>query len=196
MDLRLIGLWRADIRLETILRLLRPVAAFGAGLAIVAGALLFAVQARDYVRMPLFAAKITLVVLGLAHALSWGDRSPPPPAAASAAPAPSRSRSGSPSSWRAACSATSERAIPPPPAIGSRTRVVRCPRIALSAAPVARRAIRSPGAPARRARGIGHRRRLVIGARRLAGASIAPAAIDLSTNKSKKVNAETAHTKP
>ena len=38
------------------------------------------------------------------------------------------------------------------------------PRIA-ERAPVARRAIRSPGAPARRARGVGHRRRLPIGAR-------------------------------
>jgi len=73
MDLRLIGLWRADVRLETVLRLLRPVAAFGAGLAIVAGALLFAVQARDYVRMPLFGVKMVLVALGLAHALAWGD---------------------------------------------------------------------------------------------------------------------------
>ena len=74
MDLRLIGLWRGDIRLETTLRLLRPVAGFGAGLAIATGALLFTVQARDYVALPLFAFKITLVALGLAHALAWGDR--------------------------------------------------------------------------------------------------------------------------
>jgi hypothetical protein len=74
MDLRLIGLWRGDVRLETALRLLRPVAAFGAGLAVATGILLFAVQAREYVRLPLFAFKLTLVALGLAHALSWGDR--------------------------------------------------------------------------------------------------------------------------
>jgi hypothetical protein len=74
MDLRLIGLWRGDIRLETALRLLRPVAAFGAGLAIATGVLLFTVQAGDYLRLPLFAFKITLVALGLAHALAWGDR--------------------------------------------------------------------------------------------------------------------------
>ena len=74
MNLRLIGLWRVDIRLETTLRLLRPVAAFGAGLAILTGALLFTVQARDYVALPLFALKLTLVALGLAHALAWGDR--------------------------------------------------------------------------------------------------------------------------
>ena len=74
MDLRLIGLWRGDIRLETALRLLRPVAGFGAGLAILTGLLLFTVQAGDYLRLPLFAFKLTLVALGLAHALSWGDR--------------------------------------------------------------------------------------------------------------------------
>ncbi len=73
MDLRLIGLWRRDIRLETVLRLLRPVAAFGAGLAIFTGAFIFTVQATDYVRLPLFALKLTLVALGLAHALAWGD---------------------------------------------------------------------------------------------------------------------------
>jgi hypothetical protein len=74
MDLRLIGLWRADIRLETVLRLLRPVAAFGAALAVLTGALLFTVQARDYLALPLFAFKIALVALGLAHALAWGAR--------------------------------------------------------------------------------------------------------------------------
>ncbi|HRO11673.1 hypothetical protein [Amaricoccus sp.] len=73
MDLRLVGLWRSDVRLETVLRLLRPVAAFGAGFAVLTGALLFTVQARDYVAMPLFAVKLTLVALGLAHALAWGD---------------------------------------------------------------------------------------------------------------------------
>jgi hypothetical protein len=74
MDLRLLGLWRADVRLETALRLLRPVAACGAGIALLTGALLFSVQARDYVQQPLFAAKLALVAIGLAHALAWGDR--------------------------------------------------------------------------------------------------------------------------
>jgi hypothetical protein len=72
MDLRLVGLWRPDVRLATTLRLLRPVAAFGAGLAVVTGVLLFAVQATDYAAMPLFYAKIALVLLGLAHALAHG----------------------------------------------------------------------------------------------------------------------------
>lgn len=72
MDLRLIGIWRPDIPLPAVLRLLRPVAAAGALLAIAAGVLLFVVQARDYVGQPLFAIKMALVAAGLAHALAWG----------------------------------------------------------------------------------------------------------------------------
>ena len=72
MDLRLIGAWRPDIALPSVLRLLRPVAATGAGLALATGALLFIVQARDYVGQPLFAVKMALVAVGLAHALAWG----------------------------------------------------------------------------------------------------------------------------
>ena len=73
MDLRLIGVWRPDVRLDAVLRLLRPVAAFGAALAVLTGLLLFSVQARDYVTMRLFAVKLALVAIGLAHALAWGD---------------------------------------------------------------------------------------------------------------------------
>ena len=69
MDLRLIGVWRGDVPVRTVVRLLRPVAAFGAALAVATGALLFAVQATDYVALPLFFAKIGLVALGLVHAL-------------------------------------------------------------------------------------------------------------------------------
>ena len=47
-------------------------AASGAALAIVTGALLFSVQARDYTATRLFAVKLALVTVGLAHALSWG----------------------------------------------------------------------------------------------------------------------------
>ncbi len=72
MDLRLIGAWRADMPLASVLRLLRPVAAAGALLAVAAGALLFAVQARDYAGQPLFAVKMALVAAGLVHALAWG----------------------------------------------------------------------------------------------------------------------------
>ena len=69
MDLRLIGAWRGDVPVRTVVRLLRPVAAFGAALALATGALLFAVQASDYVALPLFFAKMGLVTLGLVHAL-------------------------------------------------------------------------------------------------------------------------------
>ena len=72
MDLRLIGLWRRDIQAETALRLLRPVAATGAALAVATGLLLFIVQPRDYVALPLFWAKMAFVAFGLAHALAWG----------------------------------------------------------------------------------------------------------------------------
>jgi hypothetical protein len=72
MDLRLIGLWRADMALRPVLRLLQPVAAAGAALAVLTGLLLFTVQARDYAAMRLFAAKLALVAVGLGHALAWG----------------------------------------------------------------------------------------------------------------------------
>jgi hypothetical protein len=72
MDLRLIGLWRGEMPLRGVLRLLRPVAATGAALAVLTGALLFSVQAKDYVAMRLFAVKLALVTVGLGHALAWG----------------------------------------------------------------------------------------------------------------------------
>ena len=72
MDLRLTGVWRSDVRLAAAVRLLRPIAAFGAALAVVTGVLLFTVQARDYVALPLFFVKMALVAIGLAHALTHG----------------------------------------------------------------------------------------------------------------------------
>jgi hypothetical protein len=72
MDLRLIGVWRGDMPLRPVLRLLRPMAAFGAVLALATGVLLFSVQAQDYVAMRLFAVKLALVAVGLVHALAWG----------------------------------------------------------------------------------------------------------------------------
>jgi hypothetical protein len=74
MDLRLAGFWRTDVGLEATLRLLRPVAAAGAALALATGVMLFAVQATEYVAQPLFWAKMALVAAGLAHALAWGGR--------------------------------------------------------------------------------------------------------------------------
>lgn len=70
MDLRLAGLWGRHLPVPAVVGLLRPVAAGGAALALLTGALLFAVQATDYVALPLFWAKIGLVTLGLGHALS------------------------------------------------------------------------------------------------------------------------------
>ena len=69
MDLRLIGIWRGEVPIREALALLRPVAAFGAGIAVLTGVLLFAVQATDYVKLPLFFAKMALVAAGLGHAL-------------------------------------------------------------------------------------------------------------------------------
>ena len=69
LDLRLLGLWR-DVPVALFLRILRPVAAAGALLAIATGLLLFSVQARDYAAMPLFFAKMALVATGLTHALA------------------------------------------------------------------------------------------------------------------------------
>jgi hypothetical protein len=67
LDLRLMGAWR-DTPLKPLAAILRPVAAAGAALAIVTGALLFSVSARDYAALPLFLAKMALVALGLANA--------------------------------------------------------------------------------------------------------------------------------
>ena len=74
MDLRLIGLWRGELPLAAVMRLLRPIAAFGAALAVATGILLFVVQAKEYTLVRLFFVKIGLVVFGLLHALSWGGR--------------------------------------------------------------------------------------------------------------------------
>lgn len=74
LDLRLIGFWRAE-PVARLAAILRPVATFGAALAIVTGALLFAVQAADYAALALFRAKLALVALGLLNAaFHGGDR--------------------------------------------------------------------------------------------------------------------------
>jgi hypothetical protein len=85
MDLRLIGVWRRETAVAEVVRLLRPVAASGAGLAVVTGALLFSVQATDYVALPLFWAKLALVALALGNALLAGRIAARPPAAQAAA---------------------------------------------------------------------------------------------------------------
>jgi hypothetical protein len=69
LDLRLAG-WRASAgSVESLSRLLLPVAMFGFVLAACAGLLLFATDARAYSASPLFQAKIVLIVLALVNAL-------------------------------------------------------------------------------------------------------------------------------
>lgn len=72
MDLRLLGVWRRDVPLAVVVRLLKPVAATGAALAVATGLMLFSVQAGDYAALPLFGVKLALVAAGLGHALLAG----------------------------------------------------------------------------------------------------------------------------
>lgn len=67
LDLRLLGLWR-NVPIGPLRAVLRPVSATGAALAVITGALLFAVNAREYAGLGLFQAKMALVALGLANA--------------------------------------------------------------------------------------------------------------------------------
>lgn len=67
LELRLIGLWRS-IAVESLARVLVPMAASGLLLAIGAGLLLFSVRAREYAALGVFQAKIALVALGVSIA--------------------------------------------------------------------------------------------------------------------------------
>jgi hypothetical protein len=71
LDLRLIGVW-SRVPLEPLAEVLRPTAAVGLALAAVTGGLLFSVSAREYWATGVFPAKMALVALGSAHALSLG----------------------------------------------------------------------------------------------------------------------------
>jgi len=68
LDLRLLGLWRS-VRLTELARVLLPVAVAGFAIAVVMGALLFAVRAEKYASLPLFQLKMILIVCALANAL-------------------------------------------------------------------------------------------------------------------------------
>jgi hypothetical protein len=68
VDARLLGLW-PSVPLTFFARTVLPFAIGGAVLAISAGVLLFIVQPADYVVLPVFWAKMTLVLAGLANAL-------------------------------------------------------------------------------------------------------------------------------
>jgi hypothetical protein len=69
LDLRLVGLWR-DITRADLLRVLVPMAATGLGLALVTGALLFAVRAPEYATLPLLWVKLGLVAIGAGSAIA------------------------------------------------------------------------------------------------------------------------------
>ena len=69
LDLRLIGWKSAAGPSDAVARLLLPVAIRGLLLAIAAGLLLFATDARAYVASPLFQAKMLLVALAIGNAL-------------------------------------------------------------------------------------------------------------------------------
>lgn len=69
LDLRLAG-WRASAgSVDSLSRLLLPVAMFGFVLAVFAGLLLFATDARAYARSPMFQAKIVLIIVALLNTL-------------------------------------------------------------------------------------------------------------------------------
>lgn len=82
LDLRLAGWGRQAGTVDQLSGLLLPVAIFGFLLAASAGLLLFATDARAYAASSLFQAKILLIVLALANALSlrlvdWRRAGPP-----------------------------------------------------------------------------------------------------------------------
>lgn len=77
LDVRLIGLRREAGDADQLGKLLVPVAVCGLVLAIPAGLLLFATDARDYAASPLFQAKMLVIALAIANALwlratAWG----------------------------------------------------------------------------------------------------------------------------
>lgn len=67
-DLRLVGLWR-DIPLDTLRRVLVPVAATGLALTAITGFLLFLPRAPEYAELPLFLIKMGLVAVATIHAV-------------------------------------------------------------------------------------------------------------------------------
>lgn len=71
LDLRLLGVWRR-FPVMIFVDVLRITSAFGLGLAVFCGALLFATAAVDYAGSVLFQVKIALVVLGVSNALILG----------------------------------------------------------------------------------------------------------------------------
>ncbi|MCR9220108.1 MAG: DUF2214 domain-containing protein [Alphaproteobacteria bacterium] len=75
LDLRLLGVWRS-VPVETLARVLTPVAAAGLALAATTGLMLLSVRAGAYLSHPLVQAKLALVLFGAGSALAlhrrWG----------------------------------------------------------------------------------------------------------------------------
>lgn len=69
LDLRLLGLWRGT-PVAVLARVLVPVAATGLAVAVVAGALLFSIRAREYADLGVLQVKLVLVVVGAASAIA------------------------------------------------------------------------------------------------------------------------------
>jgi hypothetical protein len=69
LDLRLLGFWRS-VALESLARVLVPVAATGLLLAVTTGAFLFVTRAPEYAAIDLFLVKVALIATGVVHALS------------------------------------------------------------------------------------------------------------------------------
>lgn len=83
MNLRLLGAW-GQRSLTELARVLVPMAATGAGLAVLTGAMLFTVRARRYADVDLLKAKLVLIATGLISAIVfhvvagwWLERSGP-----------------------------------------------------------------------------------------------------------------------
>ncbi|UYG07528.1 hypothetical protein [Halomonas sp. M4R1S46] len=74
LDLRLMGR-RPELPLADTARLLQPPAIIGLVLALVTGALLFLAGPGDYLAMPLFLLKLTLIALAIGNAL-WLNLGP------------------------------------------------------------------------------------------------------------------------
>ncbi|MFG5409048.1 hypothetical protein ABXN37_14315 [Piscinibacter sakaiensis] len=72
VDLRLMGLARAEAVPAPTVELLRRLAASGLGLAVVSGVALWTVRASDYLANPWLWAKWVAVAIGVANALAYG----------------------------------------------------------------------------------------------------------------------------
>jgi hypothetical protein len=73
LHMRHFGLWK-QVDTEALARVLVPVAMAGLAIAIAAGGLMFTTDARKYLGMPLFQAKVGLICFGAANALFLARR--------------------------------------------------------------------------------------------------------------------------